>query len=328
MGACDREDIHAYRAPKAPSPAQGKPAASAPQKVSWDVPEGWRTVESTQPSRMATFRAGPGDGIEVSVTAFPGEVGGVLANVNRWRSQVGLQPAQESELATLVRTARGQGGDVSLVDFSGPNNQELVAAIVKPGDGQSWFVKLMGTPDVVGPLRVSVEKFAASIRMSAGTPASSMNAPGAPSVPPSAGSGDVAERLAGWKPPSTWTKDANAPAVLAAAYNVAHPQGDVRVTATSLAGDGGGVLMNVNRWREQLGLAAVAAAADQPTTSLGPGAAEVDLVDPQGGRRMIAAIVSAQAQTWFFKMTGPPANVEAEKTAFEKFVKDVGMGGR
>src|SRR5690349_3907522 len=96
-GGCDRDDIHAYRAPRKvrTTPAQASPAP-AQAKVVWDTPEGWRAVIADQPMRVATFRAGPGDGVEVSVTAFPGDVGGLLANVNRWRGQVGLAPAQES----------------------------------------------------------------------------------------------------------------------------------------------------------------------------------------------------------------------------------------
>jgi hypothetical protein len=329
VGACDREDIHAYRAPKAPPPVRAKGAAPVSQKVAWDVPEGWRTVESNQQVRIATFRAGPGDGVEVSVTAFPGDVGGLLANVNRWRTQVGLEPAQESDLPTIVKTVRGQSGDVSLLDLEGKNGQHVLAAIAKPGDGQSWFIKATGTPETVAPLRESFEKFASSVRLGSEKPApSAMTAPGAPPVAPSAASGEVAERLGAWKPPATWAKDAIASGVVAAAFNIKNPQGDVRVTATSLAGDGGGVLMNVNRWREQLSLPAVATLSEQPTTTPGNGATEVDLVDANSGRRMIAVIVTADDQTWFFKLTGPPTLVEVEKSAFEQFVKDVGLGGR
>jgi hypothetical protein len=328
VGACDREDIHAYHAPKAPSDAPTKAQAPAPRKVTWDVPEGWRTVQSSQQVRIVTFRAGPGDGIEVSVAAFPGDVGGLLANINRWRGQVGLEPAQESDLPTMVKIVRGRGGDIALADFAGANAQQLLAAIVKPGDGQSWFIKATGTPDAVAPIRESFAKFAASIRMGSGEPAPApMNAPGAPRVSPSAARGEVADRLAAWKPPSTWTKDATG-GVAAAAFNARNPGGEVRVTATSLRGDGGGVLMNVNRWREQLGLPAVAMLAEQPTTSPGLGATQVDLVDAQKTKRMIAAVVAAQEQTWFFKMTGAPGAVDGEKAAFEQFVKDIAVGGR
>src|SRR5262249_4613854 len=91
--SCDREDIHAYRAPKAPAPTQVKGADPVQnQKVTWDVPGGWRSVQSGQQVRAAPFRAGRGEGVEVSIAAFPGDGGGLLANVNRWRGQVGLEP--------------------------------------------------------------------------------------------------------------------------------------------------------------------------------------------------------------------------------------------
>jgi hypothetical protein len=31
---------------------------------------------------------------EVTVSAFPGDTGGLLANLNRWRGQIGLEPVQ------------------------------------------------------------------------------------------------------------------------------------------------------------------------------------------------------------------------------------------
>jgi hypothetical protein len=327
LAGCDRDDIHAYRAPKTTRPTPTQPAAAPTQaKVVWDAPEGWRSVTVDQPMRIATFRAGPGDGVEISVTAFPGDVGGLLANVNRWRGQVGLPPAQESDLAAMVKTTRGQSGDISLVDFTGTAGQQLLAAIVHPGDGQSWFVKAGGAPEAVGGIRGAFEKFAASIHMNSGAAASSMDAPGAPQVAPSQASGDVMDRLAAWKAPAAWAKDTQASGIVAAAFNTSNPQGAARITATSLTGEGGGILMNVNRWREQLSLAPVAALADQPATDLGPGAREFDLVDPSGGKRMIAVILTSHDQTWFFKMTGPPAAVEAEKSSFEGFVRAVGVG--
>ena len=35
---------------------------------------------------------------EIAVTVFPGNVGGLTANVNRWRGQIGLAPLAPAEL--------------------------------------------------------------------------------------------------------------------------------------------------------------------------------------------------------------------------------------
>ena len=52
-------------------------------RPSWEVPAGWQEVPASQ-MLLAKFLVGGNDGrAEVTVSAFPGDTGGVLANVNR-----------------------------------------------------------------------------------------------------------------------------------------------------------------------------------------------------------------------------------------------------
>jgi hypothetical protein len=95
--------------------------------------------------RLATFeiRAG-GDAedrvVEVTLSRFPGEVGGELANVNRWRQQVELPPLEANELDEAIQRfgdARRPGyfvrieGDAIL----------LAAGIFEAERDRTWFVK-------------------------------------------------------------------------------------------------------------------------------------------------------------------------------------------
>src|SRR5688500_16131105 len=102
------------RAEAAPAPALPSPAtspsspstAAAPSEPGgpWKVPAGWRQDARQRPMRFATFLIGEGDAaVEVAVSQFPGDVGGLLANVNRWRGQVGLAPVTEAELPSIVQ---------------------------------------------------------------------------------------------------------------------------------------------------------------------------------------------------------------------------------
>src|ERR1051326_4282743 len=141
---CERDDIHAYRAPKTvrATPPQTAPAP-AHAEVAWDPPEGWRTVTVDQPMRIATFRAGPGDGVEVSVTAFPGDVGGLLANVNRWRGQVGLGAVDVGDLVTQVKSVDlSDGSKASVVDVTGVSPSTGKTArlygLIVPRGGKTW----------------------------------------------------------------------------------------------------------------------------------------------------------------------------------------------
>ena len=114
--------------------------------------------------------------------------------------------------------------------------------------------------------------------------------------------------------------------MVAAAYDASNADGGARITATVLLNDGGGVLANINRWREQIGLPPFEKLEQQPKTDLGRGNLMVDLTAADGVRRIMAAIVTSQGETWFFKITGSVKGIEAERSMFEKLVRNVGLG--
>src|SRR5258708_4657872 len=66
-------------------------------EVRWTLPPGWKE-EKGGPARVASFRFGERDPkLEMTVVRLPGDGGGLAANVNRWRDQLGLDRASESE---------------------------------------------------------------------------------------------------------------------------------------------------------------------------------------------------------------------------------------
>jgi hypothetical protein len=83
-----------------------------------------------------------GPAADLSITAFPGDVGGEPANINRWRGQIQLAPANESELAAAITRFESGGLKFAVVDFES-GQQRLLGAII-PFQGSTWFVKLMG----------------------------------------------------------------------------------------------------------------------------------------------------------------------------------------
>ncbi len=93
----------------------------------------------------------------------------------------------------------------------------------------------------------------------------------------------------------------------------------------------GGVLANVNRWRDQLKLAPVADEAQAGTALAvdGHDTLFVDLVSeqpitPDGAKsRILGGILPLNGETWFFKMMGPDALVESQREAFKEFLQGV-----
>ncbi len=93
-----------------------------------------------------------------------GDGGGLAANVNRWRGQLGLPPITEV-LTTSIEIA---GGKAEVVDMSGTDAKtgqpsRLVGAIV-PQTGQTWFYKLMGAGAVVERENDAFIKFVQSVK--------------------------------------------------------------------------------------------------------------------------------------------------------------------
>ncbi len=149
----------------------GSPAANSEEsgsKPAWDVPAGWQEVPPSQ-MLLAKFLINGNDGkADVTVSVFPGDVGGVLANVNRWRGQIGLEPVDQSESDKLVSSLDVMGGKAMLVDMSGQKGGQktrLVGVIV-PRGAQTWFYKLMGDPAVAEREKPALIKFVQSVRYS------------------------------------------------------------------------------------------------------------------------------------------------------------------
>src|SRR5690606_18990816 len=93
-------------------PGESGSPAEAGDADPWVVPIGWTLVPGERPMRVATYEApGPDGPVEVAITRFPGRVGGELANINRWRGQMGLPPVDESELEAVIERFEAPGFD-------------------------------------------------------------------------------------------------------------------------------------------------------------------------------------------------------------------------
>jgi hypothetical protein len=90
-------------------------------QLRWTLPQGW-TEEKGSPQREATIRFGDREPkLEISVTRFQGDGGGMLPNLNRWRGQLGLEPVGEADLPKQAKKLDGAATEVWVVDLTGPN---------------------------------------------------------------------------------------------------------------------------------------------------------------------------------------------------------------
>ena len=127
------------------------PAPEGPGALGWTLPKGW-TESRPGGMRYATLTAPVQGKLDISVVVLAGQAGGELGNVNRWRGQIGLGPIDEATLMGLRRTVKSKAGAVLLYDFLGAGTikSRLVTGLLVTGDGNTWFVKMVGDERAVG----------------------------------------------------------------------------------------------------------------------------------------------------------------------------------
>ena len=140
------------------------------ERPTWEIPPGWREVPGGQ-MLVAKFVIGGEDAkAELNVSQLSGTGGGILANINRWRGQLGLSPLAETDLKQQLQSLDVPGGKAMLIDMTGNDPKtgqkaRLLGAIVPQAD-QSWFYKLMGNEQVVEREREVFTRFLQSTKYS------------------------------------------------------------------------------------------------------------------------------------------------------------------
>ena len=311
----------------------GPPGTAKKPSVDGEVPESW------QPGRGSTMRLasylvkGENDAVaDISLIILGGQAGGLLDNVNRWRTQIGLEPLDEKGLADSSEKRSTPVGEAVVVDLqaAGPvakpdQDGRIVAAIV-PLAKEMWFYKMRGTSELLerekeGFLRwVSTAKKKAP-QAAAKDPHAGLQNPHAPAPP----KGPEGPREITWQVPDGW-KETPAKSMRIANFAVTGTGGATgEVSVVKLGGTGGGELANVNRWRGQISLKPITAGelASAVTKVDSPGGT-IAVIDCAGSaKRTLAGWLARDGSTWFFKLTGPAELVETEQTRFTSFLSTV-----
>ena len=172
--ACNNEKVSIYRIPKENNQVSlqtgsGDLAPAPPSNpASWSKPDGW-TEKALSEMRLGSFQvAGTNDETaDISVTAFPGDAGGVESNVNRWRGQVHQPTLEGDQLAQSWQEETVNGVPTIVVDVQTPDGAEkasaILGAVMRTAD-RTWFVKMTGPPDLLKSQKDNFLRFVRSFR--------------------------------------------------------------------------------------------------------------------------------------------------------------------
>lgn len=345
---------HGAAAPEADKIA----AAPAEGGYTWTVPAGWENKEPGM-MRVANLGISSQPDVECYLTELNGSAGGLESNLNRWQQQMN-QPALTPEQIAALPKKPLLGGEASYITIDGTYGG-MSGAVVKENfrmyglalvnDTKSLFVKMTGPKDVLAAEEANFLAFAASLG----------NAP-APEAAPEAA---PAEAPAPEATPAPMPESA-APAPQAAAENphgvadptpaggfnpdaiqwtapegwqqgpekmmrvVTYTTGSAECYITTLAGEAGGALSNINRWAKQMGQTPLDEAAVAALPKIAVLGAESPLTEfagsftDMGGAskpdyKMLGALASAGGSTFFIKMVGPGSEIDAQKANFIAF---------
>jgi len=269
----------------------------------WQIPASWQELAGTG-MRAATFQIGQGpEKLECSVIPLPATDPGasdyLLANINRWRGQVGLPSISESQLASDLKEA--DSGEVRVLTSGG----NIRIPWVNLGGGTGDSDSTSGQPPVrsPGPARV----------------------PGA--ARPQTGQGGAADRTGPgltYRVPDEWAPAAPRTMVLVG-WDVKQDSRSLQIYISRLGAAGSRLVDNVNRWRGQVGLKPLPA--DQVQSSVDTvtvGGSDGHIVEIRGADRTIIGAIIVRGDTgWFFKLQGDPLLATQEKKRFETWLKSV-----
>jgi hypothetical protein len=321
LAACSRPQILVYEVPKEEpdTGAMSLPSSGeAVAEVDWEAPKGWKEL-APAPLRRAGYRLQDAEGTaEITVAAFPGNTGGLAANVNRWRGQLALPPASEEDIHASVRAMPSPAGSFLLVDLKGAGEKtsQATSAAILALAGESWFFKMSGDGTQVEKQKKAFASFLRSVQV---------HEPAAPQPPAQVPDNGASRLRVSYDTPSGW--QVQEPTTMrVTSFRAA---GGVDISVVPLGPEAGGEADNLNRWRGQLQL---------PPLNAGEVAGSLkDLKGAAGTWRVVELVGKANSitgamlkkggGTWFVKMTGPSGAVAVQKGAFQHFVQSLRLPG-
>ena len=340
---CGRDEVRVYKVAKesqqsSPStstevsqlpPGHPELEGSSQPRLTWSLPSNWQELPAGG-MRVASFSAKGKNGklADVSIVPLVGSAGGILGNVNRWRSQVGQPDATEEELVRMAQTVEIAGQQAQFFEIVGtsqdPESKTIILGAILNRNGTTWFFKMTGSAMVVTDQKPIFLDFLKSLKFETSVAQATLPASHPPigNKPASLSS----ESKPKWRVPQGW-QEGPPTQFLVAQFLIPGENGSQ--AGVNISKTGGGVTANINRWRGHLSLEELSSGEiEKQLQTLAVPDSKAMLIDMRGtdsksGKkaRVVGAVVSQPDGTWYYKLKGDEQLVEREKEAFLEFVK-------
>eukprot|EP00752_Nemacystus_decipiens_P013961 g12397.t1 len=153
----------------------GNPIDDAERKsipgLSYILPEGW-TVGPPKTMRLLTLLPPDGEGSDLAISRWPGDVGGFASNVQRWVRQAGLPPIPGlmTAAASDFEKFNVDGTQATWIPLMNDDTNRAILAVWVPigenpeNPDETWTFKLTCTADQVQAFAPAVRAFCESIK--------------------------------------------------------------------------------------------------------------------------------------------------------------------
>lgn len=150
---------------KAAPSKQRESVSTTSGRPKWKVPDGWTESEGNQFS-LAAFAVAAGDkSVKTTVSRAGGDL---LANVNRWRQQLGLEEWSPEDMSKSAKQLSIDGSEGTLVELVGKDARSgqpsCTLGVIVPRGESSWFFKLTGDVTLAQREKANFEAFVQSVK--------------------------------------------------------------------------------------------------------------------------------------------------------------------
>ncbi|MBT3664651.1 hypothetical protein HOA87_02985 [bacterium] len=169
VGCDNSRHIQYYRTPKKDFGINQAQSSEENQQqvisnLTWDLPKGWIPSKGHS-MRLASFDVPFSKGVgDLSIVSLSGISGGLLANVNRWRGQINLDPISENQILEISEAGESKMGAFRIFKMvNNLNKEKAIIAAVLPTGNKTFFIKLTVSQQGLVELESVFEKFCSSI---------------------------------------------------------------------------------------------------------------------------------------------------------------------
>ena len=156
LAACsDSDEITSYSIPK---------VVKTSEVPSWQAPASWQRVEASA-MRLGSYAVTDDNGsaLDVSVSALPGDSGGLAANVKRWLGQIGVEVNGEEALDAYVSEMKVDDLPARLVRAENKETGQALRVLTFTAKDKRWFFKVMGDAALAKREEANFKQFFGSV---------------------------------------------------------------------------------------------------------------------------------------------------------------------